>query len=87
EDSLDKICNNAFTFEATVRRLDKTTSVIELFHGPTISFKDFGARFLANCLSSIDSEKTFTILVATSGDSGSAVAAAFHGKSYIRVIV
>ncbi|MDE4986524.1 threonine synthase, partial [Francisella tularensis subsp. holarctica] len=45
EDSLDKICNNAFTFEAPVRRLDKTPSVLELFHGPTLSFKDFGARF------------------------------------------
>ncbi|MDE5023071.1 threonine synthase, partial [Francisella tularensis subsp. holarctica] len=76
-----KIFNNAFTFEAPVRRLDKTTSFLELFHGPNLSFKDFGARFLANCLSSIDREKPCTILVATSGDTGSAVAAAFHGKS------
>lgn len=87
ETSLDKICQNAFTFDVPVKKLDKNTSVLELFHGPTLSFKDFGARFLANCLSSISSDKPFTILVATSGDTGSAVAAAFHGKSNIRVVV
>ncbi|BCD91292.1 threonine synthase [Francisella halioticida] len=87
EDSLDKICQNAFTFPVPVKRLDENTSILELFHGPTLSFKDFGARFLANCLGFINSDKPFTILVATSGDTGSAVAAAFHGKSRTRVIV
>ncbi|GAB4226368.1 MAG: threonine synthase [Francisella sp.] len=87
KDYLDNICHNAFTFNVPVKRLDENTSILELFHGPTLSFKDFGARFLANCLSCIDSDKPFTILVATSGDTGSAVASAFYGKSNIRVVV
>lgn len=45
EGSLDKICHNAFTFDVSVKRLDKNTAVLELFHGPTLSFKDFGANF------------------------------------------
>ncbi|TNF67010.1 MAG: threonine synthase [Gammaproteobacteria bacterium] len=84
---LDEVCNEAFNFEIPLKKLDKNNLVLELFHGPTLSFKDIGARFLAGCLSRIQSEKTFTILVATSGDTGSAVAAAFHKKPNIRVIV
>ena len=45
EGSLDKICHNAFTFDVPVKRLDKNTSVLKLFHGPTLSFKDFGVNF------------------------------------------
>ncbi|AIC09900.1 threonine synthase [Xylella fastidiosa] len=62
---------------------------LELFHGPTAAFKDFGARFLAACLTRLrrDAERPLTILVATSGDTGAAVAAAFHRQPGLRVVV
>ncbi len=58
-------------------------SILELFHGPTAAFKDFGARFLAACLARLcePESPTLTVLVATSGDTGAAVAAAFHGRT------
>ena len=86
-DKLAKICQESFNINLSVIALDQYNSVLELFHGPTLSFKDFGARFLANALSHIKSDKKFTIMVATSGDTGSAVAAAFHQKSNINVMV
>lgn len=63
--------------------------LLELFHGPTAAFKDFAARFLAACLSRLrdDHETDRTVLVATSGDTGSAVAAAFHRRPGFRVVV
>jgi threonine synthase len=63
--------------------------VLELFHGPTAAFKDFGARFLAESLERIrrSAQKKLTILVATSGDTGGAVAAAFHRRPWVDVIV
>jgi threonine synthase len=63
---------------------------LELFHGPTAAFKDFGARFLAECLQHSPanaSAKPLTVLVATSGDTGGAVAAAFHRRSWARVVI
>lgn len=87
EKVLSQICDECFTFDLPLVKLNKTTSVLELFHGPTLSFKDFGARFLACCLSHLKRDKTMTIIVATSRDTGSAVAAAFHQKSNIRVVV
>jgi threonine synthase len=66
-------------------------SVLELFHGPTAAFKDVGARFLAAAMARIvaaDADRRpATILVATSGDTGGAVAAAFHGRERLRVVV
>jgi threonine synthase len=83
---LPEICAAAFDFPLRLRALDATTSVLELFHGPTAAFKDFGARFLAECFARIVAGgRTMTILVATSGDTGGAVAAAFHRKPGIRV--
>src|SRR2546429_4682022 len=68
---------------------DGRLSVLELFHGPTAAFKDFGARFLAACLVRLRARKShpLTILVATSGDTGGAVAAAFHERPGIEVAV
>ncbi|WP_440615678.1 threonine synthase [Cysteiniphilum sp. 6C5] len=84
---LNTICHDSFSFPLPLVNVDQKTSVLELFHGPTLSFKDFGARFLANTLSHIKTDKKFTIMVATSGDTGSAVAAAFHQKQNINVLV
>ena len=62
---------------------------LELFHGPTAAFKDFGARFLAESLQRLETSapSPMTILVATSGDTGGAVAAAFHRRPWVRVVI
>lgn len=91
-EALPEICREAFDFPAPLVTLDKApapASVLELFHGPTSAFKDFGARFLAACLQRIrrDAPRKLTILVATSGDTGAAVAAAFHERPGIEVVV
>jgi threonine synthase len=85
ESHLNLICNNAFTFPLPLKQLNDTDFVLELFHGPTLSFKDVGARFLAESLEILDQK--MTILVATSGDTGSAVASAFYRKKNINVII
>ena len=86
EGKLEAICHQAFNFPLPTEALEGSTYIMELFHGPTLSFKDFGARFLAGCLNELAENKT-TIMVATSGDTGSAVASAFHKMSNIDVIV
>lgn len=80
----------AFTFEAPLRALNTPdTYRLELFHGPTAAFKDFGARFLAACFRRLArrSAQPLTVLVATSGDTGSAVGAAFLGMPNVRVVI
>ena len=80
DSSLEEICREAFTFPAPLVALGRAPGrarVLELFHGPTSAFKDFGARFLAACLARLRGDRKVTILVATSGDTGAAVAAAF----------
>jgi threonine synthase len=89
---LGAICREAFNFPTPLVTLDQApqpASVLELFHGPTCAFKDFGARFLAATMERIrrNEPKKLTILVATSGDTGGAVAAAFHGKPWVDVVV
>lgn len=89
---LEAICREAFNFPAPLVHLDKApapVSVLELFHGPTCAFKDFGARFLAACTARIprSDKRRLTILVATSGDTGGAVAAAFHKRADVDVAV
>ncbi len=89
EESVSQFCASAFDFPFEIRALDNNTWCLELFHGPTLAFKDFGARFLAECLNEIArrQNRIFTILVATSGDTGSAVASAFHNKMNTRAII
>ncbi|EIL92074.1 MULTISPECIES: threonine synthase [Rhodanobacter] len=90
-DDLPAICAEAFTFDAPLRALPAHpgTFLLELFHGPTSAFKDFGARFLAACLRRLprSDARPLTILVATSGDTGAAVAAAFHRQPNVRVVI
>jgi threonine synthase len=85
---LDEILDEAFDFPAPLADEGPgRPPVLELFHGPTAAFKDFGARFLAACLARIPRRDTrpLTILVATSGDTGGAVAAAFHRRPGFQV--
>lgn len=89
---LPAICAEAFNFPAPLRPVGGGTqrlSVLELYHGPTAAFKDFGARFLASCLARMRraGDRKLTILVATSGDTGGAVAAAFHQRPGFRVVL
>ena len=87
---LPSICREAFDFPVPLRPLGTPDDhVLELFHGPTAAFKDFGARFLAACMARLrrNASKPLTILVATSGDTGAAVAAAFHRQPGLRVVV
>ncbi len=91
-DGLPEIAREAFAFPAPLSPMphpEAERSLLELFHGPTAAFKDFGARFLASCLARIppDGPGPATILVATSGDTGGAVAAAFHGRAGFRVVL
>lgn len=92
ESELGDICRDAFDFPLPLRPLvvaGGELSVLELFHGPTAAFKDVGARFLAavmeRALRRTQDTRPLTILVATSGDTGGAVAAAFHKRANIRV--
>ncbi|HET7321351.1 MAG TPA: threonine synthase [Longimicrobiaceae bacterium] len=86
---LGDLCEEAFDFPLPLRPLNERTAVLELFHGPTAAFKDVGARFLAAALARLRPADAppLTILVATSGDTGGAVAAAFHGRPGMRVVV
>ena len=86
EGDLERIVYTALNFDAPLVNLEDGTSVLELFHGPTLAFKDFGARFLAGMISHFGVEKT-VVLVATSGDTGSAVANGFHNIPGVDVII
>jgi threonine synthase len=84
---LTEIITNAFNFPAPVKPVTDKAANLELFHGPTLAFKDFGARFMAQCLQAFSQGKKITILTATSGDTGAAVAHAFHGIENIEVVI
>jgi threonine synthase len=82
---LNDICLEAFNFPVLLNYIGDDTAVLELFHGPTAAFKDVGARFLAACVSRLPGRRT--VLVATSGDTGGAVAAAFHERPETTVVI
>ena len=90
---LKDICEKTFTFDLPLRFLGdrQERGLLELFWGPTAAFKDVGARFLANCFAALQrvekASQDLTILVATSGDTGGAVASAFHHQPGIRVLI
>jgi threonine synthase len=83
------IINRAINFDAPIVSLDENIKVLQLFHGPTLAFKDFGARFMAEIVSyfSQKDKKEITILVATSGDTGSAVANGFLNMEGVNVFI
>ena len=87
--SLEDICTKSINFPAPIKSLSDQLHILELFHGPSLAFKDFGARFMAELMSYFikDENNKLTILVATSGDTGGAVAAGFHNVKNIEVII
>ena len=94
--TLSSLVRDALNFPVPIVKLDDQLSVVELFHGPTFAFKDFGARMLARLMSLSERlaiadggprAEGLTVLVATSGDTGGAVARAFHGVAGTRVVV
>ncbi|MDX1940065.1 MAG: threonine synthase [Saprospiraceae bacterium] len=89
ESDLKSIIEKSITFPAPLISLDEQYHVLELFHGPSLAFKDFGARFMSQLMSYFnkDENQELTILVATSGDTGGAVAAGFYNTPGIRVII
>jgi threonine synthase len=86
---IEQLVTNALDFPVPTTHLDNDLFILELFHGPTLAFKDFGARFLARFFGHLLAERSddATILVATSGDTGSAVARGFAGVPGVRVVV
>ncbi|VTP92011.1 threonine synthase [Sphingobacterium daejeonense] len=88
-DDLKKIINEAINFDAPLVFLNSETAVLELFHGPSYAFKDFGARFMSRVMGyfSNKGDQLLDVLVATSGDTGGAVALGFLGVEGTRVTI
>ena len=91
ESDLKKIIDEVLSFDFPIVKLNNQISFLELFHGPTMAFKDVGARFMARCLAYFlknqDESKSVTVLVATSGDTGGAVASGFYKVKGIKVVI
>ena len=89
EETVSQMVDSAFQFPVPINKVKNGVYALELFHGPTLAFKDFGGRFMAQSLAAVtsDSESDITILTATSGDTGAAVAHAFYGMDNIKVVI
>lgn len=89
EYDLKQIISKTLSFDFPVLEIEEGISALELFHGPTMAFKDVGARFMARCLGYFnkDNNEEVTVLVATSGDTGGAVASGFLGVKGVRVVI
>ncbi len=89
DEVLKTIIDETLSFDFPIVNINETISTLELFHGPTMAFKDVGARFMARCLGYFnkDSSNEVTVLVATSGDTGGAVANGFLGVEGVRVVI
>ncbi|WP_207429096.1 threonine synthase [Pedobacter sp. SYSU D00535] len=89
DEDLKAIIEEAINFPAPAVKLDEKTYVLELFHGPSLAFKDFGARFMSRIMGYFlkEGEKTLNVLVATSGDTGGAVALGFLGVPNTQVTI
>ncbi|MCM4151230.1 threonine synthase [Arenibacter sp. N53] len=89
EEALKEILADVLDFDFPIVEIEDGVSTLELFHGPTLAFKDVGARFMARCLGYFSSENTndVTVLVATSGDTGGAVANGFLGVEGVKVVI
>ena len=89
DDILRAVVQDALNFPVPLREIEPGVHLLELFHGPTHAFKDVGARFMASMMSAVrrTDAPPVTILTATSGDTGGAVAHAFHGVPGVRVLV
>ncbi|GAA5096579.1 threonine synthase [Chryseobacterium ginsengisoli] len=88
-DILKQIVSETINFEIPLKKINENIYSLELFHGPTLAFKDVGARFMSRCLSYFlkDENKKVTVLVATSGDTGGAVANGFYKTQGINVVI
>jgi len=89
DDELRAIVADAFAFDVPLVALEPSLHVLELFHGPTLAFKDVGTRFMARVFSRLrrETDTPLTVLVATSGDTGGAVASGFHNVAGVRVVL
>ncbi|MCF7355197.1 threonine synthase [Vibrio sp. CK2-1] len=88
-EQVSQLVSAAFQFPAPIKSVKDGVYALELFHGPTLAFKDFGGRFMAQSLAAVTADKgqKITILTATSGDTGAAVAHAFYGMENINVVI
>ncbi|MDX3774690.1 threonine synthase [Chromatiaceae bacterium AAb-1] len=87
KDDIKQMVGQAFNFPAPLTAINDDIGCLELFHGPTLAFKDFGGRFMAQALAKAQQQQKTTIVTATSGDTGAAVAHAFYRQPGVQVVI